>query len=64
MTVSRHLADAGLSNAGWQCDLSVSLIRLTMILARSDDVATRRSFAMEILSITKRLAALDLTNAI
>ena len=64
MAVSRRLADAGLSNAGWQCDLSVSLIRLTMILARSDDVATRRSFVMEILTIAKRLAALAPTNAI
>ena len=64
MAVSRRLADDDHSNAGWQRDLSVSLIRLTMILARSDEVATRRSFVLKILSIAKRLAALAPTHAI
>jgi tetratricopeptide (TPR) repeat protein len=63
LEVSRRLAQADASNAGWQRDLSFSLTRMAEFHEQRGDRAEAMRFAEESLVINERLAALDRTNA-
>ena len=59
----RRLAEADPSNAGWQRDLSVSLIRIALLKEQQDGRSEALPHAEEALTITERLAVLDPSNA-
>jgi hypothetical protein len=60
--VSRRLAEADPSNAGWQRDLSFSLTRLAEFHEQRHDRTAALPYAEESLRIDERLAALDPSN--
>ena len=60
--MSRGLAAADPSNAGWQRDLSVSLTTMAQLLERSGDGGQALAFGRESLAVDERLVALDRTN--
>ena len=60
--MSRRLAEADPSNAGWQRDLSFSLTRLAQFHEQKGDRAEALPFTQESLAIDERLAALDRSN--
>ena len=55
----RRLAEADPSNAGWQRDLSINLMRMAELREGTGDRAAALALAEESLAIGKRLAALD-----
>jgi len=62
LEVSRRLAEADPSNAGWQRDLSLSLTRIAQVHERNGNHSEALRLAEESLAIDERLAALDRSN--
>ena len=60
--MSRRLAEADPSNAGWQRDLSFSLTTMAEFHERQGDRAEALRLAEESLTIDERLASLDRSN--
>jgi Flp pilus assembly protein TadD len=64
LLVACRLAAADPQNAGWQRDMSVSLMQLAHFDEARRSYASARSLAEESLTIAERLASLDPTNAV
>ena len=62
LAVSRRLAEADASNAGWQRDLSYTMALLAQVLDQLRRRPEALGLARESLTIAERLAALDRTN--
>ena len=61
--MSRQLAEADQTNAGWQRDLLVSFTKMAEFFEGQGDRAQALPYAQQSLAVAERLAALDPTNA-
>ena len=64
LAIRERLGTADPSNAGWQRDLSLSLMRVALVQEAQGDAATALPLARDALAIFERLTGLDPTNAI